>query len=79
MLCSLFKFALVLNSVLSFCELLVFDFLLSTSKALLCLMSAPQVKIVLLIDALQLLMLFVGTLTHVEPKLFSLSLFYNDT
>jgi hypothetical protein len=38
---------------------------------------APQVNIVPLLDALQLLMLFAGTLTYSEPKMFSLIIFYN--
>jgi hypothetical protein len=42
-------------------------------------MSALQVNTVLLLDALQLLMLFVRTLTYLEPKLLLLILFYNGT
>jgi hypothetical protein len=53
--CFLFKFALVLNSVLLFLKL-VFEFLLGTSETLLCSTSVPQVKIVPLLDAHQLLM-----------------------
>jgi hypothetical protein len=42
-------------------------------------MSALQVKIALLLDALQMLMLFVGTLTYLEPKPFLLIIFYDNT
>jgi hypothetical protein len=40
-------------------------------------MSALPVKIVPLLDALQLLMLFVGTLMYLELKLFLLIIFHN--
>jgi hypothetical protein len=73
----LFKFALVLNSVLLFWKLLAFEFLLGTSETSLCSVSAPQVNNVPLTDALQLLMLFAGTLMNLEPKTFSLIIFYN--
>jgi hypothetical protein len=42
-------------------------------------MSAFQAKIALLLSALQLLMLFVGTLMYLEPKLFFLIIFYSGT
>jgi hypothetical protein len=42
-------------------------------------MSAPQEKIVPLLDAIQKLMLFAGMLTHLEPKLFFLIIFYSGT
>jgi hypothetical protein len=45
-------------------------------RALSCSMSAPQIRIIPLLDALQLLMLFAGTLKCLEPKLF-LIFFYN--
>jgi hypothetical protein len=51
--------------------LLVFEFLLGTLKTLLCSVSAPQVNIVPLLDALG------GTLTHLDTKLFALIVFYN--
>jgi hypothetical protein len=73
MLCALFKFTLVLNSVL-FWRLLIFEFLLIYQNYL-CSISAV-VKTVLL-DALQLQMLSVGTLTYLEPKMFLLIMFYN--
>jgi hypothetical protein len=71
MFCLLFKFTLALNSALPFWKLLVSEFLLGISETLLRSTSAPQVKIV------SLLMLFVGTLTYVEPKLFFLIIFHN--
>jgi hypothetical protein len=74
--CFLFKFTLVLNSALLFWKLLVFESLLGISETYLCSISAPQVKIVPLLDALQLLMLFVGMLTYLGPKIFSI-IFYN--
>jgi hypothetical protein len=73
----LFNFNVVTNSVL-FWKLLVFGFLLGTSETLLCSMSAPQVKIFPLLDSLQLLM-FAGTMTYLEPKLFLLIIFYNGS
>jgi hypothetical protein len=73
----LFKFTLVLNSVL-FWKLLVFEFILGKSETLLCSVSAPQVKIVPLLGWHQLLILFAGTLTYLEPKTFSLIIFYNS-
>jgi hypothetical protein len=68
---------LVLNSALAFWKLLVSEFLLGTSETLLCSMSALPVKIVPLLDLHQLLMLFAGTLTYLEPETFSLIIFYN--
>jgi hypothetical protein len=56
----------------------LFKFLLGILETLLCSMSALQVKITPLLDALQLLMLFAGTLTYLEPKMFSSIIFYND-
>jgi hypothetical protein len=76
MSCSLLKFTVVLNSVLLFWKLLAYEFLLGTSEILLCSVSAPQADIVPLLDALQLLMLFAGILTYLEPNLFSLIIFY---
>jgi hypothetical protein len=75
--CFLFKFTLVLNSVLLFWQLLIFEFLLGTSETLLCSASAPQVKVVPLLDTHQLLMLSAGTLTYSEPTMFSLIIYYN--
>jgi hypothetical protein len=68
--CSFFKLALILNSVLLFRKLFVFKFLLGISETLLCSVSAPQVKIIPLLDALRLLMFVAGFLTYLEPKLF---------
>jgi hypothetical protein len=75
--CFLFSFTFVLNSVLLFWKLFVFEFLLGTSETLLCLVSAPQADIVPLLYAHRLLILFAGTLTYLEPKLFSSIIFYN--
>jgi hypothetical protein len=63
---SLLKFLLALRSVL-FQKLFVFEFLLGMSETVLCSMSALQIKIVLL-DLLQMLMLFVGTPAYLEPN-----------
>jgi hypothetical protein len=52
---SFFKFTVALDSVFLFCKLLVFEFLLGTLQILLCWMSASQVKIVPLLDALHLI------------------------
>jgi hypothetical protein len=76
---SLFKFTLVVNSVLVFRELLVYEFLLGVSQTLLCSVSVHQVKFVLLLDALQLIMLFVGMLTYLERKRHLLIIFYTGT
>jgi hypothetical protein len=54
----------------SFWKLLVFEFLLGVTGTLLHLTFAFEVKIFFLPDALQLLMLFVRTLTYLETKLF---------
>jgi hypothetical protein len=58
---SLLKFTLALNSALLFWIPLFFEFLLGISETVLSSMSALLVKIVLRLDALQLLMLFEGT------------------
>jgi hypothetical protein len=76
--CFLFKCTLVLNSVLLFWKLLVFEFLLGILETFLRSVSVPQVKIAPLLDALQLLMLFAETLTYLEPNIFSPIIFYND-
>jgi hypothetical protein len=74
--CSFFKFTLVPDSVLPFCILLVFEFLLGISETVFCSVSAVRVNIVLLLDVLQLLMLFAGTLMYVfGTKVLS----HNDT
>jgi hypothetical protein len=77
MQCFLLKFIFVLHFSLLFWKFLVFEFLLGTLETLLCSVSAPQVNIVPLLDALQLLMLFAGTFTYSEPKMFSSIVFYN--
>jgi hypothetical protein len=68
---SLFKFTLVLNSVL-----LVFVSLLGTSETSLCSVFALQLKTVLLLDALQLLMLSAETSISLEDKMFPMITFY---
>jgi hypothetical protein len=74
--CFLFKYIVVLNSVLLFWKMLAYEFLLGASEILLCSVSAPQADMVPLLDALHLLMLFAGILTYLEPNLFSLNIFY---
>jgi hypothetical protein len=78
MLCSLFKFSLVLNSVLQFWKQLVFESLLGISETCVCSVSALQLKIVFLLDAHQLLMLSAGTLIYLIQKLFLSVIFYNN-
>jgi hypothetical protein len=75
MLFSLFKFALVLNSVRLFWKLLAFVCLLGTSETFLCSTFAPQLKTVLLLDVLQLLMLSAGTLMSLQEIMFHLNTF----
>jgi hypothetical protein len=74
---SFFKFTLVLSSVL-FLEHLGFKFLLGISEAFVCRMPALKVKVVFLLVAIQLLMLFAGALTYLEPELFVLIRFCNS-
>jgi hypothetical protein len=75
---SLFCFSFALNTVILFWKLLVFEFLLYTSQNFLCSISALRVNnTVFLPDALQLLILFVGTLTYLEPTMLLLITFYN--
>jgi hypothetical protein len=73
----LFKFALVLNSVLQFWKLLVSEFLLGISEILRCSMSAPHVQIAPLLDVYQLLMLLGGKLAYSEPRTIFLIIFHN--
>jgi hypothetical protein len=75
----LFNFIFALNSILLFWKLLAFDFLDIISEKLLFLLSAVLVKIILLLDEFQLLMLFVWTLTYLEPYLLILIVFCNCT
>jgi hypothetical protein len=72
----LFKFIVVLNSVLPFWKMFAYEFLLGASEILPCSVSAPQADIVPLIDALHLLMLFARVLTYLEPNLFSINISY---
>jgi hypothetical protein len=62
--CSFVKFILVLSSFLLFWKLL------GMLEVLLCSISASQIKIVPLLDALQLLIVFAGALTYLKPELF---------
>jgi hypothetical protein len=71
---SLFKFALLLNSV-HFWNLFFFESLLTISETFLCSISTLKVKIALLLDAVQLIKLW--KLTYLEPKQFPLITFYN--
>jgi hypothetical protein len=73
----LLKSTLILNSALPLWKFLVSEFLLGISETLHCSMSALQVKIVPLLDAHQLVMLFARTLTYAEPDMFILINFYN--
>jgi hypothetical protein len=75
---SLFNFAFALKSFLLFWKLLAFKFLLRTSVTLLSSISVPVVKIVFLLDALQLLMLFPKTLTSLEARPFFVIVLNND-
>jgi hypothetical protein len=68
--CSLFKFALLPNSVF----LWVFEFLLGTSTTCHCL---PLRKTALPLDTLQLPVLFVGMVTCLVANLFLLIVSYN--
>jgi hypothetical protein len=52
--------------------MLVFEFLVGLAETFLCSASAPLVKIVLLLDALRLLLLSVGSLMCQEAKQFIL-------
>jgi hypothetical protein len=56
---------------------LVFEILLATLEASLCSVSALRVRLVLLLDALQLLMLFSGTLLYSKQEQFSLNIISN--
>jgi hypothetical protein len=53
----------------------VFEFLLDKSENFPCSVSALLVKTVLQLDELQLLILFIGTLTYLEPRVFLYSCF----
>jgi hypothetical protein len=65
------KFTSALNSAL-FWKRLVLEIVLGTSDTSRCSVSAPQVQIVPLLDALQLLV-FAETLRYLEPKTFFLN------
>jgi hypothetical protein len=71
----LLKFTFVLNSVLVFWKLLVFEFLLGITETLHCSMSVLHVKIVLLLDVHQQLMLSARMLKYSEPRTFTLIIF----
>ncbi|PNF35161.1 hypothetical protein B7P43_G08774, partial [Cryptotermes secundus] len=59
----------------SLLEIVGLEFLLCISEILHCSMFAPYLKIVLLLDAQQLLMLSAGMLTYSEPRMFYLNKF----
>jgi hypothetical protein len=71
---SLFRFILALNSPLLFWKPLGFEFLLGIADIFPCSLSTLEAIILL-----QLLMLFVGTSTYLEPKLILWIIFYNGT
>jgi hypothetical protein len=75
--CSLLQITLAVNSSLAFWKMLVFEFLLSISENFLYSMTDVLLNIVLLLEELQVLMLFVVALTYLEPKVFLLIKFYN--
>jgi hypothetical protein len=85
MLCAVFKFTLVLISVLLFWRLFIFEFMLGvsndTQQDATCKDPAQYIRELSvfsvcccskssLLDALQMQMLSVGTVTYLEPKLF---------
>jgi hypothetical protein len=74
---SLFKFTLALNSEFLFWKL--FEFLMRMSENILFSMSQFLTKCVPVLDALQLLMLFAGTLTYLEINYFLNHILYIDT
>jgi hypothetical protein len=74
---SLFKFILVLKSVLPFWKLLVLESLLGFSETFLRSISALQLKNALLLDVNQLIMLSAGTLIYLKQNLFISVIFYN--
>jgi hypothetical protein len=67
---SLLTFSSSLNSVLVYLEIVGLRFPPRCIREFLCSMSAPLVRTVLLLDALQMLMFTVCTLTYFEPKSF---------
>jgi hypothetical protein len=68
---------LVLNPVLLCLKLLVYELLLRILKILLCSLSGLLVKIALLTDEAQMLMLFIRTITYLESELFPWNVYYN--
>jgi hypothetical protein len=75
---SLSKLSLVLHSAFLW-KLIVFVFLLGVSETLFCLRSPLQLNPVLQLDELPLLIVFLGTLTCLKPRLFLLITFDSNT
>jgi hypothetical protein len=75
---SLCRFTLVINYVF-FRTLLGFDFLLGMTESSLRSIFPISVNLLLPLVALQLLRLFVGSLTYLEPKQLPLIIFYSGT
>jgi hypothetical protein len=73
---SLLKFTSILNSIIPFSKLMAFKFLLDVSQTILSSVFAIQVKI---FPLLQLLMLFVRTVTCSKPKRFLFFMSYSGT
>jgi hypothetical protein len=63
----LHKFTLISNFALPFSKLLISEFLFGMLKTLHCSAPAPHVKIVLLLNVYQLLMLSAGMMTYLQP------------
>jgi hypothetical protein len=76
--CFLFKFTVVLNSVLPLWKLLVFKSLLGFSETSVCSISALPLKIVLLLDAHQLLKSCAEISIYLKQKLFLSDIFYSN-
>jgi hypothetical protein len=70
--CTLLRLIVSLNSALPFWKLLVFEIQFGMSYSFLCSISSLEARIVV-IDALQLLMYFVGLLMYLKKKSVSLN------
>jgi hypothetical protein len=64
------KFTLALNSDLMFWKMLVFESFCGISETVLRSMSTVLVKLVVLLNAFELLMLFIGEMTYLESNCF---------
>jgi hypothetical protein len=67
----LFKFTFALNSVPPFWKLVVLELLFCIYNIILCSMYTVPVKIVFVVDALQLLLLFLWMLKYLNKNYFS--------